>query len=429
MIAPSAEGIAAGNNDPSMQGLTAGSSRYSWTLVAMLWLVAFLNYFDRILITSMRDPIVADFSLTDAQFGLLTSVFLWAYGFLSPFGGFFADKYSRKKVIVFSVAVWSAVTLWTGFIGSFGEMLVARTLMGVSEACYIPAALALITDYHKGRTRSLATGLHMSGLYTGLALGGLGGYIAELWGWRYGFQVFGAFGILYAIVLLYFLKDAPAESSRTNADKQDNPTEPISLIGSIRILFRETSFLVLMFYFAVLGMVNWLVYGWLPTYLKDHFNLNLGAAGISATGYIQMGSFLGVVIGGVLADRWFRTNKRSRLYVVIVGFSLGAPFLFLMASTSVFAIAIVAMLVFGLARGFNDANLMPILRQIVDSRYIATSYGFLNFLSTIIGGLMVYVGGSLKDANVDLSIVYQVSAVLMLIATWSLFAVKIKKVS
>lgn len=161
--------------------------------------------------------------------------------------------------------------------------------------------------------------------------------------------------------------------------------------------------------------------------IKRAFNLNLGKAGISATGYIQIGSFLGVIIGGLLADRWFRTNNKSRLYLVIIGFSLGAPFLFLMSSTSIFSVAILAMVVFGLARGFNGANLMPILRQIVDSRYIATSYGFLNFLSTIIGGLMVYVGGSLKDAHVDLSIVYQVSAVLMLLATWSLFAVKIKK--
>ena len=102
---------------------------YSWLVVGILWVVAFLNYLDRILITSMRDPIVADFSLTDAQFGLLTSVFLWSYGFLSPFGGFFADKYSRKKVIVFSVLIWSAVTLWTGFVTSFEEMLAAGVVL------------------------------------------------------------------------------------------------------------------------------------------------------------------------------------------------------------------------------------------------------------------------------------------------------------
>jgi MFS transporter, Spinster family, sphingosine-1-phosphate transporter len=406
--------------------LTASS--YSWVLVAVLWIVAFLNYLDRILITSMRDPIVADFSLTDAQFGLLTSVFLWSYGLLSPLGGFFADKYSRKKVIVFSVAIWSAVTLWTGFVTSFQEMLVARVFMGISEACYIPAALALITDYHRGRTRSLATGLHMSGLYAGLALGGIGGYIAELWGWRYGFQVFGVFGILYAFFLLYVLRDEKPPISEESDPGESLVAEPaLSLFGSMKKLFREPSFLVLLFYFSMLGMVNWLIYGWLPTFLREQFNLNLGEAGISATGYVQVGSFIGVVVGGILADRWFRTNNRSRLYVVIIGFTVGAPFLFLMSSTSIFGIAIAGMVVYGLARGFNDANLMPILCQIVDSRYIATGYGFLNFLSTIIGGLMVYVGGALKDAQIGLSVVYQISAALMLVAAWALFAVKIKR--
>jgi len=408
-----------------MTGTKSNQSYYAWGLVALLWIVAFLNYFDRIMITSMRDPIVKEFTLSDAQFGLLTSVFLWSYGILSPFGGFLADKYSRKKVIIFSVSVWSAVTLWTGFTSSFEEMLVSRFFMGLSEACYIPAALALITDYHKGKTRSLATGLHMSGLYAGLALGGLGGYIAELWGWRYGFHVFGIFGILYSIVLLYYLKDIKHETTENEVKEAEKET--ISLLGSIKVLFKERSFLVLLFYFSVLGTANWLVYGWLPTFLKEHFHLKLGEAGISATGYIQIGSFVGVILGGYFADKWFLKNKRSRVFMIIVGFTVGAPFLFLMSSTTVFAIAIIAMFFFGIARGINDANLMPVLRQIADSRYIATGYGFLNFLSTIIGGLMVYVGGALKDAKVDLSIVYQVSAVIMLLATWSLFAIKIKK--
>jgi MFS family permease len=142
-------------------------------------------------------------------------------GFLSPVGGFFADRYSRKKVIVFSVLIWSAVTVWTGLINNFHEMLAARLAMGVSEACYIPAALALITDYHKGRTRSLATGLHMSGLYAGLALGGIGGYVATLWGWRYGFQLFGVFGLAYSLVLLYFLKDHRKDTISATNDSLD----------------------------------------------------------------------------------------------------------------------------------------------------------------------------------------------------------------
>jgi len=402
-------------------------SAYSWLLVGLLWVVAFLNYFDRILITSMRDPIVSAFSLTDAKFGLLTSVFLWSYGILSPFGGFLADKYSRKKMIVFSAFVWSAVTLWTGFASSFHEMLIARTFMGISEACYVPAALALITDYHRDRTRSLATGLHISGLYAGLAFGGIGGYFAEWWGWRYGFQFFGLFGIFYSVLLIFFLKDRKVLQSENTPENVEKTKSGMTILDSIKTLFSKRSFIIILIFFCVYGMVNWLIYGWLPTFLKDHFHLKLGEAGISATGYIQIGSFAGVILGGIIADRWSRSNIKGRLYVIIIGFTIGAPFLFLMSSTQIFAFAILGMILYGLARGFNDSNLMPVLCQIVDSRYIASSYGFLNFLSTIIGGGMVYVAGALKDARIDLSIAYQIMAVVMLFAAWSLFMVKIKK--
>lgn len=407
------------------------SGWYPWILVGALWVVAFLNYLDRILIASMRDPIVKEFTLTDAQFGLLTSVFLWSYGLLSPFGGYLADKYSRKTVIIFSVAVWSAATIWTGWVSSFEEMAAARIVMGASEAFYIPAGLALITDYHRGKTRSLATGLHFSGLYAGLALGGIGGYIAEIWGWRWGFHIFGFFGCAYAVILLYLLKDKKQDNGNlTSADREVVPVQEddkkISLWSSIKSLFKEPSFLLLLFYFIVLGIANWLIYAWLPTFLKEQFNLGLGESGISATLYIQIGSFAGVLLGGLWADKWFKTNKRSRIWVVLTGFTVGAPFMYLMSATSVFLIAIIAMFIFGMARGFNDANLMPIVRQVADSRYVATAYGFLNFLSTVAGGLMVYVGGALKDADISLALIYKIAAVLLLLATWSLFFVKVK---
>ena len=152
---------------------------YAWIGVGLLWVVALLNYLDRLMITTMRDPIKQSIAMNEAQFGLLTAVFLWVYGALSPLGGYLADRFSRRIVIMVSLFVWSAVTWWTGHVKTFEQLLTARALMGVSEACYIPAALALIADYHRGSTRSLATGLHMSGVYAGAALGGVGGYIAE----------------------------------------------------------------------------------------------------------------------------------------------------------------------------------------------------------------------------------------------------------
>lgn len=394
---------------------------YPWFLVSILWVVAFLNYLDRILITSMRDPIVADFQLNDAQFGLLTSVFLWSYGFLSPFGGYFADKIGRRKVIIFSVVVWSAATVFTGYAQTYHQMIISRIIMGMSEACYIPAALALITDYHRGKTRSLATGIHMSGLYAGLALGGVGGFIAEAYGWRFGFHLFGIFGILYSLVLIYGLKDKKAAAEESAA--VDHKEEPVKVSSLLTQLFKNYAFIIILIFFCVLGMVNWLVNGWMPTFLKESFDLGLGEAGISATAYIQIGSFVGVLLGGIISDRWSATNPNARLNMIIIGFLVGAPFLFLLSFTSVFAIAIAAMFIFGLARGFNDSNLMPALRQVINEKYIATGYGFLNFLSTIVGGLMVYVGGALKDAAIPLSVVYQFSAACLILGTLSLFLI------
>ena len=401
------------------------STFYIWFVVAALWVVAFLNYFDRILITSMRDPIVGEFGLTDAQFGLLTTIFLVAYGLFSPLGGYLADKYARKTLIVFSVLVWSLMTIWTGYCRSFEEMLISRFLMGVSEACYIPAGLAMITDYHRGRSRSLATGLHMSGLYAGMALGGVGGYMADLWGWRFGFHLFGFIGVAYAVILWFTLAEYREKDAVT--DEKNAGMEKRMAIGqTFRAIFQLRSFYVVLIYFAILGMANWIVNGWMPTFLKQQYALDLGAAGLSATGYIQIGSFAGVVLGGILADYWVRKSSKGRLYAIVLGFLLGAPCLFLLASTSTFGIAIAGMVVFGLGRGFNDANLMPLLRQIVEGRYVATAYGFLNCLSTIVGGIMVYLGGVLMDAQIGLSIIYQFTAILLLCGTISLLFVKIK---
>lgn len=406
------------------------SWNYAWIVVGLLWIVALLNYLDRLLIASMRDPIKESIAMTEAQFGLLTSVFLWVYGFLSPFGGYFADKFGRKKVIVISLLVWSAVTLWTGFVNSFSEMLMARAVMGISEACYIPAAVALITEYHSGRTRSLATGLHISGLYAGSILGGLGGFIADIWGWRYGFHLFGSLGLLYAVFLYFILKDFRKEN-KSDSHVEDSVLTPdaangISVKNSLKNLFGKGSYWILLLYNAVIGISFWVIYSWLPTYLREHFNLGLGKAGLSATFYIQLASLAGVIIGGTLADRWSVRNIRGRLFIPVIGFTIGSPFLFLMSATSVFWIAVISLIVFGLARGFHDSNLMPVMCQVIDTRYRATGYGFLNFTSTAAGGLMVFAGGALRDAGISLSVVFQVSAVALLISSWLLLAVRPK---
>ncbi len=381
-------------------------NRAAWIAVGLLWVVALLNYLDRLVITSMREPILVDIPMTEAQFGLLTSVFLWIYGLASPFCGFLADRFSRRTVIFISLLIWSAVTWMTGHMQSYTGLFWARALMGVSEACYLPAALALISDHHRGSTRSLATALHGSGMYAGGALGGLGGFIAEAYGWRLGFTLLGAIGIGYALLLILFLRDAPrAEVPVAGANGSG-----VRLGTALRELFSRRAFTVLLVLNALVGVSNWAVYGWLPTYLREHFKLGLGTAGLSATAYLQVASFAGILVGGALADRWSRTRPRGRMLVPAIGYAAAAPALFVLGWSDTLAIALAGLVLFGIGRGFYDANTMPILRTLIDERYSATGYGFLNMVGCFAGGAMTYASGALRDAKFDLSIVFQCAA-------------------
>jgi predicted MFS family arabinose efflux permease len=296
--------------------------------------------------------------------------------------------------------------------------------MGISEACYIPAALALITDYHRGPTRSLATGLHISGLYGGAALGGLGGVLAEHLRWQSAFTIFGAVGVGFSLLLMFFLKDTGGAYSGSQA--KDRPTENVRLSSALACLARQGSFWLLLTYFSLLAIAYWAIYGWLPTYMGQQFKLGQGAAGMSATAYLQIAYFAGVLVGGLWADRWIRTNLRGRLYVPFIGFCAAGPALFLAASTDVLLLAICGLIVFGMARGFADANNMPILCQITERRYRATAYGVMNFASCIVGGLMTYAAGALNDAHVGLSAVFQWSAAGVVVAVLLLLLIKPK---
>lgn len=394
----------------------------AWLVVGLLWFVACLNYLDRVMITTMRGSLVEAIPMTEAQFGLLTAVFLWVYGLLSPFAGFLADRFSRSRAIIVSLLVWSALTWLTGHARTFEQLLVARALMGISEAIYIPAALALIADYHRGNTRSLATGVHMTGVSVGAGLGGLGGWLAETRGWSYAFYLFGIIGIAYAVLLLFLLRDATRDSA--GAPVSAGADQRVNFFRALASLFGHGTFYLMLAYWGLLGMAGWAVVGWLPTYLNEHFHLSQGAAGMSATGYLQVATLVGLLIGGAWADRWNRTNSRARILVPIIGMCLAGPAVFVMANTTLLPIAIAGLMLYGIGRNFTDANMMPVLCLVVDPRYRATGYGVLNLFSCVIGGVSLYAGGALRDAHVNVNNLFAWSAVGILICAGLMSLVK-----
>ena len=197
---------------------------YPWVVVGLLWVVALLNYMDRQMLSTMQEAMKLDIvELQKAEmFGVLMAVFLWIYGFMSPVAGMIADRVSRKWLIVGSLFVWSAVTYLMGYAANFDQLLILRASMGISEALYIPSALSLIADWHEGKSRSLAIGIHMTGLYTGQAIGGFGATLAAALSWQQAFHWFGIVGVVYSIVLILFLHE------KSNHNKAEKPAPEVA---------------------------------------------------------------------------------------------------------------------------------------------------------------------------------------------------------
>lgn len=385
--------------------------RAAWIAVALLVPVALLNYLDRQMLAAMKGSMVSDLPdiATKAHWGIVLGSFKWVYAVLSPVGGYVADRASRRHVIVASLFIWSAVTWLTGQVDSYSQLVVARAIMGVSEAFYIPAALALVTEFHLGPTRSRAVGLHQMGIYAGIILGGFSGYAAESpsIGWRGAFELCGLAGIIYAIPLFLLLRNPP--------HREDGPSRP-SPGAAVRELFGNGSFLLMILYFTLPALAGWVVKDWMPDILREQFQLGQGQAGVSAVVYVQFASLVGVGLGGWLADRWMRRTVRGRIFVSALGMSFFLPALFGVGNAESLVAAIAFLILFGLGWGFFDCNNMPILRQIVRPQLAATGYGFMNLVSISCGGFADWAFGALRDRQVPLNIIFGVFAATALLS-------------
>ncbi|MBR1795482.1 MAG: MFS transporter [Bacteroidales bacterium] len=372
---------------------------YPWIVVALLWVVALLNYMDRQMISTMREYIAMDIAeLQSAEaFGVLMGIFLWIYAIVSPFAGTVADRLSRKWLIVGSLAVWSAVTLLMGYCTTFTQLKWLRGLMGISEALYIPSSLSLIADYHSGKSRSLAVGIHMTGLYLGQALGGFGANFAKALSWQQTFHWFGIIGIVYAVILIFCLKEARPAAAPVKADSK--PAAKESIWKSFGLIFSNIAFWAILFFFASSSMPGWATKNWLPTLFQGSLDIPMEKAGPIATITIAFASFIGVLIGGPLSDKWVKKNLKGRIYTSAIGLGMMIPALVLIGLGHGIVAAVAAGLIFGIGYGMFDTNNMPILCQFVPGRLRATAYGFMNTVGVAMGAVCTQVLGRMQDGG------------------------------
>ncbi len=368
-----------------MGGSGLSDRTYKWAVVAMLWLVCFFNYADRQSIYSVFPLLKEDpgLRLTDVQLSYVASSFMWVYAGAGWFAGLVGDRLRRKTVVLAGFVFWSLVTLAFSFATRYWHVVALRAIEGFGEAFYFPAAMALISAYHGKDTRSRAMGLHQSSVYIGTVAGGtLGGAMGQYFGWRSSFTLLGILGIAFGLVLLVFLKE-PAPQGQVDAAPRESPGQ---ILRTIVELFRIPMVWVLAGVFVGANFVAGIFLTWLPKFLFDKFHMSLSMAGFSATAYLQAASVLGVLCGGLLADRLARRYRGGRMMAQTLGLFCGAPFIFAVGWTRQVPPVILAMTCFGLFKGIYDSNIWASLHDVVPPERRATAVGVINSIGWLGAG-------------------------------------------
>ena len=354
-----------------------------------MWGAYFLNYCDRQAIFAIFPALKTDLGMTDTQLGLTGSIFLWVYGIGCPIAGQIADKFSKRLLVVISLAVWSIVTIATGFASSAFMLLALRAAMGISESLYMPAAIALTANAHPPEKRSRAIATLTTAQIIGTVGGAwFGGWMAQQGRWREAFFVLGAVGLLYAVPYFMFLRGMN-EEAQLETKKSGGKLAVLQLI-------KVPTYLLLCVVFPVFVFGLWLLYGWLPSFLHDKFTLNLADAAFTATAYLQGATLIGMLGGGLLADWLYRRTKAARLWLLTASLLLCAPCLHLLGSSDTLQATRLAAMGFGLASGFLMGNIFPASFEIVPADTRASAVGLLNFCGAVVSGFAPLLGGMWK---------------------------------
>ena len=398
----------------------SSSPNYGWYIVGMLWFTGFLNYADRQAIVSVFPLLEKELGLDSVQLGLLGSSFALVYGISAPFAGNIVDRVRRKTAVLGGLTAWSLICSATALSRNFNQLLFFRAAEGLGETFYFPAAMSMISDYHGKRTRSRAMGTHQTSVYAGTIAGGfLGGLIAQHYGWRSSFVVFGSLGVVLALVLLKLL----VEPSRGAADLEDFGSAKHSVqdkmpVGEfLRVIWTTPTVLLLMAAFALDNFVGMVLLTWMPKFLYDKFHLSLAIAGLAATIFIQLASMVGSPVGGWLADTLRRRFAGGRIAVQMIGLIGAAPFVIWCGQTISVQSLIISLTLWGFFKGMYDSNIFAAMLDAVPPKARGTAVGFMNMTGWLVGAGSAPVLVGYIAARSSLSFAISIAAIALVIAS------------
>lgn len=367
-------------------------SSYKWQLVALLWVAFFLHQGNRQIYNAVLPLIKSNLNLSDVQAGFVQTVFTAIYGICVPLAGFAGDRLRRKWQILLSIVIFSLGTLLTGLGGGvLAFVLFYGLATGSGEAFYYPPATSLLGQFHE-KSRATAFSIHQTALYLGITFSGFfSGYMGRVCdNWRIPFFIFGGMGVVWAVVLLLFMRNTPNQTPV-------NAVQKVTIKETLRHILGKRSAIGLALAFGCMIYVDVGFKTWTPTFLHERFGFSLEKAGFSAVFYHYLCAFFGVMIGGRLTDRWAAVRKTVRFEANAVGLLLGAPFILLMARTSSAVMCCVMMGLFGFFRGIYDSNLFASLFDVIKPQYRASATGLMLSFAFLVGASSATVLGLLKS--------------------------------
>lgn len=402
-------------------------SYYKWILLGFLWVAFFLHQGTRQIYNAILPQIQNSFDVDSVKMGMVGTVFTMTYGICAPLSGFAADFLRRKWMVVSGLLIFCAGIFISGWASAIGMMVLSYGILnGMGQAFYYPAACSLLGQLHE-KTRATALAIHQTAVYVGIVVCScVSGYFGDIQtvgsfdGWRIPFVMFGFTGILWAVFLAFSMRDTKPATTVSSQEKA-------SFKDAFFVMFKKPSALLLALGFGMMIYVDCGFKTWMPTFLRENFNMDGTSAAFNAVIWHYAGAFFGVMLGGRITDKLVESRPTVRFEANILGLLLGAPFIFLMANTSVQWICFVGLFMFGFFRGVYDSNLFASLFEVVASRYRASASGLMLCFAFMFGSSAPVVLGWIRDnfgmaeGIASLSVFYLAGGVIIFIARNAFF--------
>ena len=375
------------------------------SVLFLLCLMYFITYLDRVNIATAGGEISKELGLSNTQFGLILSAFAYPYAIFQVIGGSVGDKYGARKTLLICGVIWATATILTGMVGGLVSLFIARVLLGFGEGATFPTATRAMQNWTTPDRRGFAQGITHAFARLGNAVAPpIVAFLIFYVGWRYSFVVLGLVSFIWVVIWYAYFRDNPADHkdiTQAELDVLPAPRAPGAKQAVPWGALTKRILPVSITYFCY-GWTLWLFLGWIPSFFKQSYGLDLKNSALFASGVFFAG-VVGDTLGGVLSDGIYKRTgnlKLARLSIIVVGF-LGAA----LSLSGVFFTKDLTYVALLLSSGFFFAELVigPIWSVPMDiaPKFAGTASGLMNtgsavaaIVSPIVFGLVVDATGS-----------------------------------